>query len=315
MFEINHLSQNGLEITALRNTENNTQIHILPSAGALWHGWIINSRGKETNLIDHYKDAADLSANLSDSHKSANLSPFACRIPEGKYTFEGKQYEFKNKFKDGSAIHGLLKDKSFREEKLIQNDREARIRFIYNYRHEDAGYPFDYDCEVTYILNKDNLVTLETQVTNVSDEIIPVVDGWHPYFTTGSKINDCTLRFSSKEVIEFDEKLIPTGKLLPYREFEKATKLEDIELDHSFLLNMEKPQPLCSFSDPNNHITLHLYPAKSYPVLQIYTPPHRNSLAIETLSGAPDAFNNGIGLLLLHPKEAKIFSVSFQVEF
>lgn len=315
MFEVNHLIQNGLEITELKNTKNNTKVQILPSTGALWHGWILNRNEKEFNLIDHYQSQADLSDNFLDSHKSANLSPFACRIPDGKYSYEGRQYEFKKKFHDGSAIHGLLKEKTFQEETVIQDDDAIRISLIYNYRHEDAGYPFDYNCKVTYALNKDNRVTVETQITNVSNQAIPVVDGWHPYFTTGSKIDDCQLQFSSKEVVEFDDKLIPTGRFLPYHEFEQFKKLEDTRLDHSFLLDLEKPQPLCTLSDPHNHLKLYIYPSKSYPILQIYTPPHRNSIAIETLSGAPDAFNNGIGLILLDPEETKTFSVFYEAGF
>jgi aldose 1-epimerase len=47
--------------------------------------------------------------------------------------------------------------------------------------------------------------------------------------------------------------------------------------------------------------------------LQLYIPPSRRSIAIETLSGAPDAFNNGIGLILLDPGTSRQFSVTYEV--
>src|SRR5690625_1955669 len=127
--ESNKISQNGLEITELKNNKNNTRLQILPHYGALWHGWIIEKEGREFNLIDHYEDAADIKSNLTDSHKSANLSPFACRIPEGKYTYEGQQYEFVHKFNDGNAIHGLLKDKPFEEEQIIPGKEAISASF------------------------------------------------------------------------------------------------------------------------------------------------------------------------------------------
>ncbi|MEJ7677226.1 MAG: hypothetical protein WKG06_05005 [Segetibacter sp.] len=56
-------------------------------------------------------------------------------------------------------------------------------------------------------------MTIITTVTNIDKQLIPVVDGWHPYFTLGNTINDYQLEFQSKEMLEFDENLIPTGKL------------------------------------------------------------------------------------------------------
>lgn len=313
-FETAKFIQDGLEIIELKNTKDNFSIQILPAFGALWHGWIVEKNGRRYNLIDHYENAADLADNLRDSHKSANLSPFACRIPDGKYTFDGKQYEFANKFKDGSAIHGLLVDKPFQQGEIIKDNEKISCSFTYPYRKDDAGYPFDYDCTVVYTLHDDKRVTLETVIRNISDATIPVVDGWHPYFTTGTKVNDCELQFSSKEIVEFDEKLIPTGNLLPYSKFEKSTLLGDTELDNAFVLDENAAQPKCTFADPLRKIKIHFYPSDHYPVLQIYTPPHRKSIAIENLSGAPDAFNNGIGLILLTPQEENLFSVTYAVE-
>lgn len=312
-FESKQTVENGLHITELIHTENQTRIQILPEAGALFHGWILERNGQSINLIDHYVDADDLAANLTDSYKSANLSPFACRIPEGKYTYQGQTYEFVHKFSDGNAIHGLLADKPFQAGDVHETGQQISAAFRYAYRKDDGGYPFNYDCTVVYTLHADNRVTLETTVKNISDRTIPIVDGWHPYFTTGSRVNDCQLQFFSKEVIEFDDRLIPTGELTPYRAYEKARLLGDTELDHSFLVDEKAPQPKCTFSDPNRGISLQFYPSEHYPVLQIYTPPHRNSIAIETLSGAPDAFNNGIGLILLEPGESQVFSVTYGV--
>ena len=65
------------------------------------------------NIIDNYNSLQQVKDELIDSHKSAKLSPFVCRIKEGKYSFGGRDFEFTNKFPDGSAIHGLLVKKSF----------------------------------------------------------------------------------------------------------------------------------------------------------------------------------------------------------
>jgi aldose 1-epimerase len=53
---------------------------------------------------------------------------------------------------------------------------------------------------------------------------------------------------------------------------------------------------MCRLYDPVKGITIAISPEESYPILQIYTPPHRTSIAIENLSAPPDSFNNGIML-------------------
>jgi aldose 1-epimerase len=311
-FTFESIREDGLDITEIKSQQSGSSIQVIPSKGVLWHGWFPASTRRQMNLISHYAGKSDLEKNLSDSFKSAKLSPFACRIPEGKYTYEGRRYEFAHKFKDGNAIHGLLYNKSFTAGEKRSDDLMGRADFHYAYRKDDPGYPFDYDCTVSYTLHLDGRVTLETDLHNLSQETIPVVDGWHPYFTTGSRVNDCHLQFQASRIIEFDEKLIPTGKLVAYDSFLQDRAIGDTELDNAFMLDKDAPQPRCSFSDPHRDIAIHVYPSESYPVLQLYIPPDRSSLAIETLSGAPDAFNNGIGLVLLAPGESKTFSVTFQ---
>src|SRR5690348_8745079 len=144
-FAFNRVREDGLELFEIKNKESGSRIQVIPSSGALWHGWFPASHGSRVNLISHYKDKSDLDKNLADSFKSAKLSPFACRIPEGKYTFKGHQYEFAHKFKDGNAIHGLLYNKPFREGETRSDDLLGSAAFHYGYRKDDAGYPFDYD--------------------------------------------------------------------------------------------------------------------------------------------------------------------------
>ena len=84
-----------------------------------------------------------------------------------------------------------------------------------------------------------------------------------------------------------------------------------IELDNSFVLARSKPAA-CTLS--GNGLTLSIYPDASYPYLQIFTPSTRDTIAIENLSGAPDCFNNGIGLTILPPGGAKRFTARYRLD-
>jgi aldose 1-epimerase len=64
--------------------------------------------------------------------------------------------------------------------------------------------------------------------------------------------------------------------------------------------------------NPGNGIYVSIFTNSKYPYLQLYTPPHRKSIAIENLSAPPDCFNNGIGLQLLGPSKSQTFTVWYQ---
>ena len=65
------------------------------------------------------------------------------------------------------------------------------------------------------------------------------------------------------------------------------------------------------FRDPELGLQLEISPARSYPYLQLYTPPHRQSIAFENLSAAPDAFNNAMGLISLLEGQEKVFETRY----
>jgi aldose 1-epimerase len=52
---------------------------------------------------------------------------------------------------------------------------------------------------------------------------------------------------------------------------------------------------------------------KNYPYLQVYTPDHRRSIAIENLSSPPDSFNNLMGLITLGPEDSATFHLQYKL--
>jgi len=304
--------ENGLEKMVLGNIENGITASILPEFGALLDGFSIPLNNQDFNIIDNYSDRNNLLGDLAISYKSSKLSPFACRIRNGKYHFNGRDFQFKKLFGDGSAIHGLLYDKPFSVKNTAALDSHAQVELSYHYKNEDEGFPYAYTCDVVYRL-ANNKLTLKTTVTNKSPEEMPLTDGWHPYFRLGGPVNNWQLRFDGDGIVEFDSALIPTGKILEYPRFQNAEFLGDIELDNSFVLHFNGAGPKASLYNPDNGLRLKVYPDQSYPYLQIYIPPHRNSIAVENLSGAPNCFNNGMGLIVLKPGASKVFTTAYEI--
>jgi aldose 1-epimerase len=314
-FNITQEKDEDLNLLQISDLSSGIQVRILPEAGALLHEYSIPLGNRRIQVINGYKNGNDLKNNYPASYKSAKLSPFVCRISEGRYTFEGISYEFRNKFEDGSAIHGILFNKPFTLiEKKIQKE-EASIELGYHYKKEDPAYPFEYKITVKYTLKTGGRLYLETTVLNCSRQAIPMADGWHPYFSLEGKVNNWLLSFRSRKNVAFNEKLIPMGHMIETSAYYSPKPVGETFFDHCYILEADDGNAAATLENPENGLRLSLFPDRSYPFLQIYTPDDRKSIAIENLSSAPDSFNNGMGLIILEPDHLQSFSVLYRLDF
>ncbi len=314
MFEIARSEKDNIETVTLRDTGTGSFVEIIPACGALLHSFNISLGNGMLNVIDSYEDANDFIQHVSaKGFKGCKLSPFACRIKNAAYRFGEKEYTIQKSRLGNNAIHGLLYDANFVVSGEHAEEHQATISLRHTYRGTDPGYPFHYECLVQYELSQGNELRVSTTITNQDEGLLPIQDGWHPYFTFGGKIDDLQLEFQSKDLVVFDEGLIPTGELQRYETFGSLKKIGDATFDHCFTLDFAECQPLCVLRDPVKKVQLEIFPGSGYPYLQVYTPPHRNSIALENLSAAPDAFNNSMGLAVLQPGEKIEFTTLFKL--
>lgn len=278
--------------------------------GGLLNAFRVPCNGGLVNVIDGFSSVKDAMDNITNGFKSTKLSPFVCRMNRGKYRFENKDYTIQKYFLSGHAIHGLLYDAVFTITDTISAIDHAGVTMEYDYQGTDAGYPFPYKMIIHWKLEAANKVSTTTTLTHQNQTNIPVADGWHPYFTLGGSVDDYLIQFDSDCQLEYDAELLPTGKKFSDTRFKNGCLLRGIELDNSFELDTNMAAK-CVLE--NEALRLTIEPGKEYPLLQIYIPAHRNSIAIENLSGAPDNFNNGMGLILLAPGEEKRFTTSYSI--
>lgn len=311
MYDIERVQKDGFNQVILKDITAQTEVAIIPDCGAMLHSFIVKDGDKPVNVVDSFSNRKEYDAKVIErGFKGLKLSPFPGRIPEGHYDFNKQAYRIDPSLQNGVVIHGLLYNRPF---EIIQEqitDEGAHITILHKYAGDNAGYPFPYDCRVAYRLQGKNTLGISTVVKNTGNSILPIADGWHPYFSFGNKVNDLELQFCAGEVLEFD-RLVPTGSVLQNNSFFSPEPIGETALDNSFVLDFSKPQPMCILRDPSSGWQLEFYPDKSYPYLQIYIPPHRNSIAIENLSAPPNAFNNGMSLITLAPGEEVRFSTHY----
>lgn len=279
--------------------------------GALLNAYAIRlADGGFFNTVCGYASPAAALRQLTDGFRSAKLSPFACRIRRSEYPFDGHTYRTGRFFAAGHAAHGLLYDAPFQITAAGSDAQHAWLELAYDYTGRHPGYPFPYRLSIRYTLS-DEGISLTTAATNTGHCALPLADGWHPYFTLGGCADGWQLSFNSRRRLAFDQDLVPDGNQIEDTHFIRPQPLAGIELDNSFLLDKPGHAPACRLE--NERLQLDILPDESYPVLQIYLPPERRSIAIENLSGAPDCFNNRIGLIRLQAGEQRVFRTRYRL--
>lgn len=289
--------------------------HILAGHGGIPDKITLIKGGKAIPVFQGFADA-DEEAKLFYS-KGVKLVPFPNRIRDGKYSFQGKTYQLAiNKPNENNAIHGLLQKVAYEITDCVKEDDRYAITLSHTYQGEDSGYPFPFRISIIYTLSGVEF-TARTIVENTGTNDMPFGDGWHPYLTIHDrKIDELLLKLPSQQYLGVDERLIPDEAIHQLDKFATLEKINDQLFDTGFVLPDTSTAGIAEsiLSSPEDDITLTLWqetgPGK-YNFLQVFIPPWRNTIALEPMTCAANAFNNGMGTFCLKPGES--FDASYGV--
>lgn len=313
MFSISEKSEDGFDKIFLEHEEG-CYAAIVPSCGAILQAFGIKDKGPAANVIDGFADKATFDRQVEEAgFNSCKLSPFVCRMKDGAYTFGENQYQIADPWQPPHALHGLLYNKSFSVTGKNAGNDNASLELLYEYRGQNPGYPFHYDCKITYTLLPGNALQIITECINQDKGLMPIQDGWHPYFTLGEKVDQLLLEFQATEKAVFNNELLPTGEWKEFTGFSALEAIGQQHLDNSFHLNFDTCQPMCVLRNKEAGVEIQIFPERSYSILQIYTPEHRKSIAIENISGLPNGFNQPGELITLESGSSAQFQTMYKI--
>jgi aldose 1-epimerase len=298
------------ETITLANNEKGNAITIMPEFGANVLGLNLNHTPVIDGVIPPNNVATDT------FYKSALLFPYPNRVRNGKYVFEGKEYEMNiNEPSINTSLHGFLFNKPMKVVEITTSDKAAVIELQYEYKGEEKGYPFSAEVEVTYSLTNTRGFKCDIHVKNTGKTNMPFGFGWHPYLMLNTPtINDLDIKIPLSHKHRLDHQMIPTGEKSLFDSFSAGSSLANNFFDDCFLLQSVGEIAETTIYNKATQQKLILWQEtgkNKFNYLQIFTPPHRKSIAIEPMTCAVDAFNNQEGLIILEPKQ--VFEGSFGI--
>ena len=165
--------------------------------------------GNSFDILDGFASPREF-----DAAKGARcwiMTPFANRIPGGKYNFNGKEYKLEPIFPRSEVIHGFTSYENFELKGTQISDSFIEVS-LQNKKIRPGifqGYPFSIDVTVMFKLEK-NKLTIQVIAENTGSINAPFGTGWHPYFKTSDKgIEHLILTLDAKQIILIDNSYIP----------------------------------------------------------------------------------------------------------
>lgn len=208
------------------------------------------------------------------------LIPFSGRIANASFKFGGQRIELPKNFPpEPHAIHGF----SWEADWSVSQQAESVICL----RHVYSGdtWPWQYEAEQRFELLPDGL-SLQINLTNLSDRPMPGGLGWHPFFpSSGASIQADVFGYWPSEKGGTPKSCAP----LPSEFDIRTLKLvEGLDLDHCFQAG---PEPALIFYESHS-VEISYSPV--FTQLIVYNPADQDFFCTEPVSHSPDAANSDL---------------------
>jgi len=233
------------------------------------------------------------------------LAPWANRIDNEYYYFEGKKYllndSLENIIRDDfkQPLHGLLVyDTRWKTVRAGCTPLDgaylvSRLEF-YKYPDLMAQFPFAQVYEMTYRL-KDGKLECTTQVTNLGNSDLPLHFAFHPYFHPDGPREEWKLTIGAQKHWLVTHQLIPTGETESTDKFlpgvTKGVALGKTFIDDGFSEFQRDADGLGQVVIQGKTQKIEVRYGKGFDYAIVYAPLNKTLICAEPQTGPTNAFN------------------------
>ncbi|MFK4785406.1 aldose 1-epimerase family protein [Fusobacterium sp. MFO224] len=241
------------------------------------------------------------------------LFPFVGSIRNGKYQYEGKEYEIKTR-------HGFARDNEFK----IFNRGKDFIEFVFEYSKNTLEiYPFKFKLFIKYTL-KDRSLEINYRINNLGEKEMYFSFGAHPAFNINLDLDnnyeDYCIEFDKNEI--GNSKVLQEGFVVPNKEKEifKEKKLnlkKDIFINDALIFENVKSKLIYLKNKKNEEIIKFKFANFEY--LAFWGVQGGNFICFEPWDGITDYINSSgklkekIGIRKLESNKEKKYDIMITV--
>lgn len=277
----------------LADARAHIEVSIAPSFGNLAYAMKVNGQGiLWSPSLEELKARPTLAGNPF-------LSPWANRLDHDGFWANGRAYQLNKELKNirhdgnGLPIHGLV---SFTDKwKVTSHGADADSAWVTSrleFWREPAWmaqFPFAHAIEMTYRLSGGAL-EIRTVYENLSAEPMPLVIGFHPYFTIpGASRDEWQVHLAARDHVELSKTLTPTGQRVPVERTDFA--LKGVQLDDVYDNLVRDANGAAVFSVSSGERKISVLYGPNFNTAVVYAPPGRNFICFEPMTGITNGAN------------------------
>ena len=225
------------------------------------------------------------------AYLGACVGRYAGRISNAVFELDRQTYPLYGEH--GMHLHGGKEGfgKKFWKIAEVGHGSKPFVRLTYFSKHLEEGYPGNLQASVTYSLSN-NTLRIKHEATTDRTTVINLTN--HSYFKldNAESVNHYELQVNSSQILETQDNLLPTGKIIPVKgteyDFLEQKKIAGQPLDTPYVIDSGTERAAKVFSKKSG---ISMEVLTNQPAVVVYTPPHFPGICFET-QNYPDAPNH-----------------------
>jgi aldose 1-epimerase len=284
------------DVVQLTDTTTDTHVSIAPGIGNIAYRMTV--KGHDVLRWPH-ADMASFKANPNQTGIPF-MGPWINRLDEQAFYANGKRYALDmtlGNIRGAIPIHGFVTATS--EWRLVSVDAgrngatvTSRLEF---FRQPSwmKQWPFAHTIEMTHVL-RDGVLEVQTTITNLSAEPMPVSVGFHPYFQlTDSPRDEWTISVAARTHLKLTQDKLPTGETEPIgAPYTGGVPLRDYFIDDGFMDLVRDGQGRATMTVSGKAQRLDVQFGPNYRAAVVWAPKPQNFICFEPMA----AITNGLNL-------------------
>lgn len=265
-------------------------------------------------ILRHTPLEAAQAGNVSQM-ASFTLAPYSNRLPNARFTFNGREYQLQPNTPEGHVQHGDVRRRAWQ---LVESS-ETGVTLSFDSRaFADFNFPFPFTAQIQYVL-EDSIFRTHFQIQNVGAEAMPAGFGFHPYFPRRLNTPDEAVEIQAR-VAGIYPALIPTSAAVPVPpeiDFPELRPLGNTVMNDC----RAGWDGRATIRWPRAGVTLTLEATEPLRHLVLFSPEGEDFFAVEPVSNATNGFNllasgvPGHGVAVLQPGKVLAGEFSLSVSY